>query len=631
LLWAAAVDGLERSLRGLTQAQTGPRQVCVRMTAFVHGAPLQTTVSLRRRAQCTSRTREQHARARRQRTHAQVCAARDVLGHDLGDDKLDLSHGTDDDGAFGGDGGDGFGVSDALRGSSGDGTMHVVSSADAGELESRQHAGYQTNPTLADPAVLDGAEAAVDQELANVPAIISPQAPRSSRDPHVASQSAYAAHVAQVSNQPHDPRTAMWRRQNAVLVEEARRHGVDAALEMLWEISEQDRAASQNFNQVVSLLAADGRLQDGLDLALEAGKREFANIITFRPLMKLCCSSGDGRAAKRVWRAMVDCGVEGDMFLYAELMGALVRSQDTVSAERVLQSLHESGRRPHIVLYNTLLKGIAKQAKVQHAFDVLDSIIEAGVKPDETTFNTILNTCVRAKDLDALNHVMSLMRDHKIKPGVPTFNTLLKLYARAGKFQDALDIFEEMQQTVQPSIVTYNTLIDGCAHRGDMDRAAVFFDEMLERGMSPDICTMTSLLKGFGRSNNPVRAVELYEAMKEGGYQIEERTRYAVINACLRGNDRDNARRLMREMVDSNVRIRARTWIWMLETDIWCDDEYAALATLREMDVNGVFMDPATKNSLLRETRERGNFLRFQRELKASRTTTVAADRRRDD
>lgn len=452
---------------------------------------------------------------------------------------------------------------------------------------------------------------------------------RTSRDPHVASQSAYQAHMQSQHHQhQQDPTAAVWRRQNSTLVDQARRYGVDSAVDMLWELNDDGRAVSQNFNQVVSLLSGAGRLEDGLDLAREAGKRSLANIITFRPLMKLCCSTGDGKSAKRVWRSMVDCGVDGDMFLYAEFMGALVRSQDLTSAERVIESLQDSSRRPHVVLYNTLLKGYAKQANVEAAFVTLERLVGSGVYPDETTFNTILNTCVRAKDLEALNKAMQLMREHQVKPGVPTFNTLLKLYARAGKFEDALDIFNEMQETVEPSIVTFNTLIDGCAHRGDMEQAAAFFDEMVSRGMEPDICTMTSLLKGFGRSNNPKRAVELYEAMKDGGYEIEERTRYAVINACLRGNDRENAKRLMDEMIQAKFRIRARTWVWLLETDIWCDDEDGAIATLREMLANGAFLDTGGKSALLREARSRGGFLRFQRELKASRVGS-SPDRRR--
>jgi pentatricopeptide repeat protein len=67
---------------------------------------------------------------------------------------------------------------------------------------------------------------------------------------------------------------------------------------------------------------------------------------------------------------------------------------------------------------------------------------------------------------------------------VPAFRTFLKLYARDQKFQDALDMAEEMLQTVRPSIVTYGNLIDGCSHRGDMDRASAVFDEISERGVN---------------------------------------------------------------------------------------------------------------------------------------------------
>lgn len=175
-----------------------------------------------------------------------------------------------------------------------------------------------------------------------------------------------------------------WRKQNATLVTEAKRNGVDSAVEMLWSFSQDGTAVTQNFNQVVSLLASRDRFEDGLELAADAGRRGVANIITFRPLMKWCCSNGDGRGAKRVWKSMSQYGIEGDMFLYAELMGALVRAQDMISAQKVVTSLHESGRRPHVVLYNTLLKGYAKRADVKRGFEIMKTIEESGIRPDET-------------------------------------------------------------------------------------------------------------------------------------------------------------------------------------------------------------------------------------------------------
>lgn len=175
-----------------------------------------------------------------------------------------------------------------------------------------------------------------------------------------------------------------WRTHNTSLVKKAQTHGLDAAIELLWRLSADGQAATQNFNQVVSLLANHNRFDDGLALADEAGRRDMTNIITFRPLMKYCCANGDGLGAKKVWKTMARHGVCGDMFLYAELMGALVRSQELMSAHKVLNSLLDAGRRPHVVLYNTLMKGYAKTADIKRGFDTLKMIENANVRPDET-------------------------------------------------------------------------------------------------------------------------------------------------------------------------------------------------------------------------------------------------------
>lgn len=178
-----------------------------------------------------------------------------------------------------------------------------------------------------------------------------------------------------------------WRRQNNALTATAKRDGIDAALALLSEIADEGLAASQNFNQLVSLLVTQRRFEDGFHLALEAGERGLANIISFRPLMKHCCMTGNGKGAKRVWKAMKSFNIEPDMFVHAELMGALVRAQDLSSAQSVLTELLDAGKTPHIVLYNTLLKGYAKKANVRKAFSILKEIDEYGIRPDETVRN----------------------------------------------------------------------------------------------------------------------------------------------------------------------------------------------------------------------------------------------------
>jgi hypothetical protein len=65
-----------------------------------------------------------------------------------------------------------------------------------------RHPCCQTKSAPAQPPVLDGAEVAVGEEMNSVRENMSPQSPRSTRNPHVASETALAAHATQVSNKP---------------------------------------------------------------------------------------------------------------------------------------------------------------------------------------------------------------------------------------------------------------------------------------------------------------------------------------------------------------------------------------------------------------------------------------------
>lgn len=117
----------------------------------------------------------------------------------------------------------------------------------------------------------------------------------------------------------------------------------------LWRLNQYGSAITETFRQVISLLASDNRFEYGLSPANEADRSSLGNIITFCPLMKRCCSRGDGRAENRVWRAMARWKVSEDMFLCAEIMGALKRPPHMVSEQRVPESLHDSDRQPHFL------------------------------------------------------------------------------------------------------------------------------------------------------------------------------------------------------------------------------------------------------------------------------------------
>jgi len=185
----------------------------------------------------------------------------------------------------------------------------------------------------------------------------------------------------------------LWRENNAKLVAAAQRGGGRAAAAALDEMVAAGTAFQQNYNQAVSLLAADGDIEGGLALAATVADVGLANVITYRPLMKYCGSKGDAPHAMQTMAAMRGAGVVPDMFVYAELMSSLVRAGQVADAEGVLREIVADGRRPHVVLFNTLLSGYSREANVPRAMALISQLREAGLEPDETTFNIALDCC----------------------------------------------------------------------------------------------------------------------------------------------------------------------------------------------------------------------------------------------
>lgn len=186
---------------------------------------------------------------------------------------------------------------------------------------------------------------------------------------------------------------ALWRENNAKLVSAAHRGGGAAAAALLAEMVAAGTAFQQNYNQAVSLLAADGDIEGGLALAEDVAATGLANVITYRPLMKYCGSKGDADHALATMKAMKRAKVVPDMFIFAELMSSLVRAGRVMDAEGVLRDIVAEGRRPHVVLYNTLLSGYSREANVPRAMTLISQLREAGLEPDETTFNIALDCC----------------------------------------------------------------------------------------------------------------------------------------------------------------------------------------------------------------------------------------------
>jgi pentatricopeptide repeat protein len=69
-----------------------------------------------------------------------------------------------------------------------------------------------------------------------------------------------------------------------------------------------------------------------------------------------------------------------------------------------------------------------------------------------------------------------------------------------------------------PNIRTFTCLIDGLMKKKDLEQALSMFDEMQQTGMSPHVITFSCLINGLLKHGKLDRALELFCEMTQEGH-----------------------------------------------------------------------------------------------------------------
>ncbi|GMI93351.1 hypothetical protein like AT3G13150 [Hibiscus trionum] len=82
---------------------------------------------------------------------------------------------------------------------------------------------------------------------------------------------------------------------------------------------------------------------------------------------------------------------------------------------------------------------------------------------------------------------------------VNSFNALLAAYIHSKKFDNVVKLLEELPEKIriEPDLISYNTVIKAYCEMGSMDSAVSVIDTLEKKGLEPDIITFNILLDGF--------------------------------------------------------------------------------------------------------------------------------------
>jgi pentatricopeptide repeat protein len=98
---------------------------------------------------------------------------------------------------------------------------------------------------------------------------------------------------------------------------------------------------------------------------------------------------------------------------------------------------------------------------------------------------------------------------------VITYSTLISACEKAGEWELALQLFEEMRgEGCVPNVISYNSLITACAQGAQWEKAAEVFEAMQRQGCRPDVVTYTALISAYEKGGQWRRALAAFEEMR---------------------------------------------------------------------------------------------------------------------
>jgi pentatricopeptide repeat domain-containing protein 1 len=134
---------------------------------------------------------------------------------------------------------------------------------------------------------------------------------------------------------------------------------------------------------------------------------------------------------------------------------------------------------------------------------------------------------------DALECLETMEQDGQ-KPDAFHYAGVITALAKAKQGQLAMDLLNKMQaKGTKPDVWTYNCAISACEKSGMWEKAVYLLDTMQKKGLAPDVVSYSTTISACGKGHKWEKSLELLDAMQtRHKIQPDLVTYNAVISSC---------------------------------------------------------------------------------------------------
>ncbi|XBI09135.1 pentatricopeptide repeat-containing protein At4g13650 [Aegilops tauschii subsp. strangulata] len=192
-------------------------------------------------------------------------------------------------------------------------------------------------------------------------------------------------------------------------------------------------------------------------------------------VLRACSSTTNYAVGWQIHSRVVKLGLDDANSVENALLTMYAKCGSVHIALKIFNSMRSRG----IISWNALITSFSQHGNEVAAIQLFDLMQEEAVCPDDYTFVGLLSSCSRMGLVAEGCEYFKLMNTkYSVKPKMEHYTCMVDLFARAGRFSDALEFIDAMP--CHPDQLVWEALLASCRTHGNVELGRLAAKKILE-------------------------------------------------------------------------------------------------------------------------------------------------------
>ncbi|CAN6442517.1 unnamed protein product [Victoria cruziana] len=164
-----------------------------------------------------------------------------------------------------------------------------------------------------------------------------------------------------------------------------------------------------------------------------------------------------------------------------------------------------------LVTWNSIIDGYAQKGDMVSVVNLFEEMQSHEVKPDERTVMSLASVIGMTGNLDKGKWVHAFLVEARIKLDAFLGTTLIDMYSKCGSIENALTVFEEVQEK---DVSVWSAVISGLGLHGHGEKALELFRVMQTKEIRPNHATFTGILSACSHCGLMEEGLAVFHSIK---------------------------------------------------------------------------------------------------------------------